>query len=118
MSTTDSDALAGLCHFAQLASGADLVMAVEIEANGWAGWAASFPAMPFSGFSLARSGILEHGWPALREGMETLTGELGAWRVPATLVLNAALGVVAGAILVAGYVAARRLRGKPALPAA
>jgi diguanylate cyclase (GGDEF)-like protein len=62
MSTTDSDALASLCHFAQLASGADLVMAVEIEANGWAGWSASFPSMPFSGFSLARSGILEHTW--------------------------------------------------------
>jgi hypothetical protein len=32
--------------------------------------------------------------------------------------LNAAIGVLAGAILVAGYAAGRRIRGKPALPAA
>jgi uncharacterized protein len=67
---------------------------------------------------LVGGGILEHGWPALRDALVGLTDGLGAWRVPATLVLNAAIGVLAGAILVAGYAAGRRLRGKPALPAA
>lgn len=67
---------------------------------------------------LVGGGILEHGWPALGEAVAGLTGDLGAWRVPATMVLNAAIGVLAGAILVAGFIAARRIRGKPALPAA
>jgi diguanylate cyclase (GGDEF)-like protein len=62
VNSADSDALAGLCQFAHLASGADQVMAVEIDANARATWAASFPAVPFSGFSLTRSGILEHRW--------------------------------------------------------
>lgn len=67
---------------------------------------------------LVGGGILEHGWPALREALIGLTGDLGAWRGPATMVLNAAIGVLAGTILVGGYAGARRLRGKPALPAA
>jgi hypothetical protein len=39
------------------------------------------------------------------------------WRIPLGLLLNAAIGVVVGAVLVAGYALLRRARGKPALPA-
>ena len=62
MITPDSEALAALCHFAQHASGADLVMAIEIEADGRAAWAAACPAQPFSSFNMARSGVLERNW--------------------------------------------------------
>ncbi len=66
---------------------------------------------------LVGGGIIEHGWPALHHAFDGLVGDLGAWRIPAGMALNAAIGVLAGAILVGVYVAARRLRGKPALPA-
>ncbi|MEN4939342.1 sensor domain-containing diguanylate cyclase [Stenotrophomonas sp. TWI1151] len=62
MTTSDSDALAALCQFARLASHADLVMAVEVDAGGRATWAVSAPALPSPSFNLARSGILEARW--------------------------------------------------------
>ena len=66
---------------------------------------------------LVGGGILEHGWPPLHEAFDHIVGDLGAWRIPAGLVLNAAIGAVTGAVLVAAYILARRVRGKPALPA-
>lgn len=57
-----SEALAALCSFARVAATADLAMAIEIAAGGRATWAVSAPSMPFSGFNLARSGLLEHAW--------------------------------------------------------
>lgn len=62
MSTPDRDALAGLCQFARLASGADTVMAIEVDAEGRATWSVASPALPLPGFNLARSGLLEHDW--------------------------------------------------------
>lgn len=59
MTTTDSEALASLCQFARLASGADLVMAVEVESSGRAIWTAASPALPSAAFNLARSGLFE-----------------------------------------------------------
>jgi len=62
VTTSDSEALAALCQFARLASHADLVMAVEVDAGGRATWAVSAPALPSPSFNLARSGILEARW--------------------------------------------------------
>jgi diguanylate cyclase (GGDEF)-like protein len=62
VSTVDNDALGGLCQFVRSASGADLVMAVEIDADGRAGWATSSPSLQVAGFNLLRSGLFERDW--------------------------------------------------------
>lgn len=66
---------------------------------------------------LVGGSILEHGLPPLHHWVEDLAGDAGAWQVPVRMLLNAAIGVVTGSILVAGYALVRRARGKPALPA-
>jgi len=66
---------------------------------------------------LVGGSILEHGIPPLHHTMEEATADAGVWRVPAGMLLDAAIGIVAGALLVGVYALARRLRGKPALPA-
>jgi uncharacterized protein len=66
---------------------------------------------------LVGGSILEHGIPPLHHTMEEATADAGALRVPAGMLVDAAIGIVAGALLVAAYVLSRRLRGKPALPA-
>lgn len=90
MSPSDSEALAALCHFAQVAAGADMVMAVDIVSDGRATWAASSPSMTFSGFTLARSGIFEHVWQG-----EPVAAT--AFRLPSAIVH--ALGGTPGALL-------------------
>jgi predicted DNA repair protein MutK len=66
---------------------------------------------------LVGGSILEHGIPALHHAAEEAAAKGGAWRVPLGMLFDGIVGVVAGAVLVACYAAARRVRGKPALPA-
>jgi predicted DNA repair protein MutK len=67
---------------------------------------------------LVGGSILEHGIPPLHHTMEEATSEAGAFRVPVGMLLDAVVGIVAGAVLVGLYALTRRLRGKSALPAA
>lgn len=58
----DSNALVSLSQFARSASGADLAIVVEVQTDGRVAWSTGFPVTSFSGFNLARSGVLEHAW--------------------------------------------------------
>jgi len=66
---------------------------------------------------LVGGSILEHGIPALHHALDEAAAETGAWRPLCALLLEAAVGVVAGSVLVAVYAGVRKLRGKPGLPA-
>lgn len=65
---------------------------------------------------LVGGSILEHGIPALHHAAESFAGE-GGWRIPLSMLFDGAVGVAAGAVLVAVYALVRKLRGKSALPA-
>jgi len=67
---------------------------------------------------LVGGSILEHGIPQLHHAAEAFTGEGGAASVVKGMLFDGLVGVIAGAVLVAVYVLVRKLRGKPALPAA
>lgn len=58
----DSNALTSLSQFARTASGADLAIVVEVQTDGRVIWSTGFPVTAFSGFNLARSGVLQHAW--------------------------------------------------------
>ncbi|MEJ5991105.1 DUF808 domain-containing protein [Ramlibacter sp. PS3R-8] len=66
---------------------------------------------------LVGGSILEHGLPPLHHLAADLTERAGAWRVPAGMLIDAVVGIVAGSVLVAAYAAVRKVRGKSALPA-
>jgi uncharacterized protein len=66
---------------------------------------------------LVGGSILEHGVPALHHWVEALTAGVGPWHTPVGMLVDALVGILAGAVLVAVYVAVRKMRGKPALPA-
>ena len=66
---------------------------------------------------LVGGSIVGHGIPVLHHAAEEAAAGAGAWQLPVGMLLDGVIGIVVGAILVACYVAARRLRGKPALPA-
>jgi hypothetical protein len=66
---------------------------------------------------LVGGSILEHGIPPLHHTLEAASAEAGALATPLRMLLDAAVGLVAGAVLVAVYALVRRLRGKSALPA-
>jgi hypothetical protein len=66
---------------------------------------------------LVGGSILGHGIPPLHHAAEEAAARAGAWHVPVGMLLDGVIGLVAGAILVACFVAVRRLGGKPALPA-
>lgn len=66
---------------------------------------------------LVGGSILEHGIPALHHLAEGITSGAGAFSVPAGMLVDAVVGLTAGAILVALYAAIRKMRGKSALPA-
>jgi predicted DNA repair protein MutK len=66
---------------------------------------------------LVGGSILEHGIPALHHLMEEVGARAGALHVPAGMLFDAVVGIVAGAILVGLYALVRRMRGKSALPA-
>jgi uncharacterized protein len=66
---------------------------------------------------LVGGSILEHGIPAVHHFAEQLTEAAGAWHTPVGMLVDAAVGLLAGGVLVAVYVAIRKMRGKSALPA-
>jgi hypothetical protein len=66
---------------------------------------------------LVGGSILAHGVPALHHAISGVASQAGAGSGAVTLVLQLALGVVVGCILVAAFALVRRLRGKPGLPA-
>lgn len=79
MNTPDSNALVSLSQFAHGASGADLVMVLEADPDGRVTWSTGFPNASFSGFNLARSGVLAHAW----KGQPV---EANAFRLPTAIV--------------------------------
>lgn len=66
---------------------------------------------------LVGGSILEHGVPALHHWVEGITEHAGGWHTPVGMLVDAAVGIAAGAVLVAVYVVVRKMRGKSALPA-
>jgi predicted DNA repair protein MutK len=66
---------------------------------------------------LVGGSILEHGLPPLHHAVAGVMENAGAWHTPLGMLFDGAIGIVAGAILVAVYGLVRKLRGKPALPA-
>jgi uncharacterized protein len=66
---------------------------------------------------LVGGGILVHGVPALHHWVEDLAARAGPLQMVTEMLLNAAVGIVAGAILLAGFTFAQRLRGKKAAQA-
>jgi predicted DNA repair protein MutK len=66
---------------------------------------------------LVGGSILEHGIPPLHHAVEDASAEAGAWHALVAMLLEALTGIVVGSVLVALFALARKLRGKPALPA-
>jgi uncharacterized protein len=66
---------------------------------------------------LVGGSILEHGIPPLHHTIEEATADAGVLRAATGMLLNAVVGIVAGALLVGLHATVRRLRGKPVLPA-
>jgi predicted DNA repair protein MutK len=66
---------------------------------------------------LVGGSILAHGIPALHHWAEALAARAGPWHTPVGMLVDALVGILAGAVLVAAYVAVRKMRGKSALPA-
>ncbi|MCD6077150.1 MAG: putative rane protein [Ramlibacter sp.] len=66
---------------------------------------------------LVGGSILEHGVPPIHHAAAEIIEGAGAWHLPVGMLIDAAVGIVAGAILVAAYAAIRKMRGKSALPA-
>lgn len=62
MIPTFGEALYELCGFARIACEADLVMALEVDADGRAIPVACSPPHPFTAFNLSRSGIFATDW--------------------------------------------------------
>lgn len=66
---------------------------------------------------LVGGSIIEHGIPVLHHWAEGITAAAGGWHTVVGMLLDAAIGILVGALLVALYIAFRKLRGKSALPA-
>lgn len=86
----DSNALVSLSQFARTASGADLAIVVEVKTDGRVAWSTGFPVTSFSGFNLARSGVLEHAW-------NDQPVDASRFRLPTSILT--ALGGPAGSVL-------------------
>ncbi|WP_232767779.1 MULTISPECIES: sensor domain-containing diguanylate cyclase [unclassified Stenotrophomonas] len=86
----DSNALVSLSQFARTASGADLAIVVEVQTDGRVAWSTGFPVTSFSGFNLARSGMLEHAW-------NDQPVDASRFRLPTSILT--ALGGPAGSVL-------------------
>lgn len=78
MTRCSDDALSGLCRFIQLSLGADLVVALEVEASGNAISAASCPSQVEGRFNLAESGIYQCVWTSKPQAAS-------AFRLPTSL---------------------------------
>ena len=61
---------------------------------------------------LVGGSILAHGIPPLHHWIEATAESAGAWHSVVSMLLDAAVGIAAGAVLLAGYALAQRLRGK------
>ena len=61
---------------------------------------------------LVGGSILAHGIPPLHHWVEQVAEGAGGWGTLLTMLLDGAVGMAAGALLVAGYTLAKRLRGK------
>jgi predicted DNA repair protein MutK len=61
---------------------------------------------------LVGGSILAHGIEPLHHWIESTAEAAGAWGKVLSMLLDAAVGMTAGALLVAGYALAQRLRGK------
>ncbi|HEX2544380.1 MAG TPA: DUF808 domain-containing protein [Ramlibacter sp.] len=66
---------------------------------------------------LVGGSILEHGVPQLHHLAESVKHASGGFHVVTGMLVDAVVGIVAGAVIVAVYALIRRMRGKPALPA-
>lgn len=66
---------------------------------------------------LVGGSILEHGIPPLHHWVQGLTEGAGAWHLPVGMLVDAVVGIAAGALLVAAYALVRKARGKSSLPA-
>ena len=66
---------------------------------------------------LVGGSILEHGVPQLHHLAEGVTHAAGPLALPAGMLVDAAIGIVAGVVIVGVYALIRRMRGKSALPA-
>jgi hypothetical protein len=66
---------------------------------------------------LVGGSILEHGIPVVHHWAEGITEAAGGFGVVAGMLVDAAIGIAAGAVLVAAYAGFRKMRGKSALPA-
>ena len=86
----DSNALVSLSQFARTASGADLAIVVEVQTDGRVAWSTGSPVTSFSGFNLARSGMLEHAW-------NDQPVDASRFRLPTSILT--ALGGPAGSVL-------------------
>ena len=61
---------------------------------------------------LVGGSILVHGIPPLQHWLEATADATGAWSSVVSMLLDAAIGMAAGGLLVAGYALAQRMRGK------
>ncbi len=61
---------------------------------------------------LVGGSILAHGIPALHHWVEGVAEKAGAWGTPLSMLLDAMIGFIAGAIVLAAWTAIQRLRGK------
>jgi predicted DNA repair protein MutK len=61
---------------------------------------------------LVGGSILAHGIPPLHHWIQATAEAAGGWGKLLSMLLDAAVGISAGALLVAGYALALRLRGK------
>lgn len=66
---------------------------------------------------LVGGSIIEHGIPPVHHWAEAITEAAGGWHTVVGMLLDAAIGIAVGAVLVALYIAFRKMRGKSALPA-
>jgi uncharacterized protein len=66
---------------------------------------------------LVGGSIIAHGIPPLLHAVEGLSEGAGAWHTPVSMLADAVIGIVVGALVVGVYASIRKLRGKSALPA-
>ena len=66
---------------------------------------------------LVGGGILTHGIPPLHHGIEHLLDGFGAlMNLLGPLLIDAMVGVIAGALTLSAVIGVKRLRGAPAVP--
>jgi predicted DNA repair protein MutK len=61
---------------------------------------------------LVGGGILEHGIPPLHHAVDDFTKDLGAMGTVAAMLADAVIGIVAGALVLAGVTMGKKLFGR------